>query len=406
MPNKTHRVASGDTFEGLSNRYFGEPSQSGRIRQANPGATDVLVPGTTLIIPANADDPAGTEQDGLIMRIGGVSFRHVTKIAITRRIDAVDTVEISAPQAETDPFKELITPLSFRPLDVSDGGDMLFRGTLVPVAPQLKPDKSIVKLGGYSLPGVLSDCMMPASSYPIQFRNMGLEAIARQLADPFSVGVSVEGDLGGPFKRVKLKRTDTVMSFLAALAKQRQVLIRSNSNGDLVLAAPPAVTAPVATLKQGDPPILSIEPQFSPQSYYSHITGVRSTRRGLVGSQHTVLNPLAQEQGIFRPLTISMRDTSAGELPKAVEAAAGRMLAGAVTYTVEVATWRDPNGAHWVPGSTLQLEAPSVFVRKPYDFQIRSVKLKRNSEANTATLLLMLPGAFGGEPPSMLPWTS
>ena len=405
MPNKTHPVAAGDTFETISTRYFGEPSQSGRIRSANPGTLEILVPGTTLVIPSDTREGLGNEDAGLVMRIDGVSFRNITSFSLTRRIDAVDTVEILAPLAETEQFTELITPLAFRQLEVADGGQLLFRGTMVSVIPILTNQGSTVRIGGYSLPGVLSDCMAPASSYPIQFRRLNIAAIAEQLVQPYPFPVLQEGDVGGPFKRVKLKRTGKILPFLAGLAKQRQLLIRSDPEGRLVIAQPPVIGTPVADLHQDRTPVTGVVPEFAPQNYYSHITGVRSTRRGNAGSQHTVLNPRAQELGIVRPLTISIRDTSKGELPKAVEAAAGRMLAGAVTYTLGVSKWEDPSGARWETGTTLQLEAPSVFIYAPYQFQIRTVKFTRTvDDGDTAQILLMLPGAFGGKAPAMLPW--
>ncbi len=403
MPNKTHVVQSGDTFELISKRYFGEPSQAGRIRSANPGATG-LSTGTTLIIPVDQEDSIGTEKDGVIVRIGGVSFEHVSKVVITRRIDAVDTVQILAPLAQTEQFRELIQPLSFRTLEIADGGAIVFRGTMTGVVPELSAEGSRVRISGYSVPGILGDCMMPASAFPLEFRKMSLADIAAKLLEPFSVPLTVETDVGAAFRRVKVKRTDRVLPFLVSLAQQRQVLLRSSVKGDLVLAGPPKLSNPVATFKEGEPPMLSIKPEFDSQRYFSHITGVKSTRRGRKGSQHTVLNPLAQEIGVMRPMTISIRDVTSGELPKATQAAAGRMLAGAVTYTVTVPTRRTPNGALWQPGDTVEVTAPSVFIYNPYQFQIRSVKLD-HSEKDLATLLLMLPGAFGGTPPDVLPWT-
>ena len=405
MPNKVHRAAAGDSWNSLSIRYFGEPSQSGRVKSANPGVLEPFSPGATIIIPSDAPDNLGTETDGLVLRIGGVSFKHVTKLTLTRRIDAVDTVEVISPQAATDPFEDLITPLSFRSLDVAESGELIFRGTMVTVVPRLTMEGSMVRFGGYSLPGVLSDCSMPVTDKSVEFRNMNLRDIASQLVEPFSLKLQSPSDVGGPFRRVKLKREDKVLTFLARLAKQRQLLIRSSPNGELVLAAPPELAKPVATFQQDAPPVLGIEPTFSPQNYYSHTTVTRTNKRGRPGGKHTVVNQLAIDQGVVRPIAISIRDITRGELPKAAAAAAGRMLAGAVTYSLKLATWRDPNGGLWVPGTTVELEAPSVFVRRPYQFQIRSVKFDRDGKKDTATLSLMLPGAFGGTPPAVLPWS-
>jgi prophage tail gpP-like protein len=405
MPNRTHVSAAGDTYESLSTQYFGEPSQAGRIKSANPGTSFVFVPGTTVIIPSEDTGAAGTESEDLVMRIAGVTFRHITKVTITRQLDAVSTVEIVAPQAATAAFTELVQPLTFRSLEVADRGVLMFRGVMVSVVPALTPDKSQVRISGYSTPGALGDCTAPASSYPIQFRNVGLADIAKEMAKPFSIEVVTVGDMGGPFRRVKAERDTKVLSFLATLAKQRQVLIRSDATGRMVLAAPPDVAAPVATMEQGQWPIKSVIPTFDPQKYYSHVTGLRTNRRGQRGGQYTVLNPRAQELGVVRPVTIPIRDVTRSELPVATQAAAGRLLANSVTYTVDVPTWYDPSDVAWNPGDTIELTAPSVFVPRPYKFQIRAVRFERRVDGgDTASLLLMLPGAFGGDAPIMLPW--
>lgn len=406
MSNKVHIAVRGDTFESLSTRYFGEPSQAGRIKSANPGVSSPIIVASTKVIIPGAIEAAtqGNEPDGLTIRIGGTTFRHVTESAITRSLDAVDTVEFRAPLADTPEFRELIQPFSFPTLDVSEDGVRLFRGTLVNVAPSVGGNGSSVRLSGYSLPGVLGDCTMPASAFPLQFRNVNIVDIASKLLEPFGLSVKREGDVGGPFRRVKMKRDRRVMAFLTNLAKQRQLLLRSNADGELVIAEPPAVSNPVASLRQGESPLKSVTPEFRSQSYYSHVTGIRSTRRGLNGTQHTVPNARAVEAGIIRPLILSMRDTSRGELPRAAQAAAGRMLAGSIVYSATVATWRDPTGAVWTPGDTVELTAPSVFVPEPFKFQIRAARLIRTVEGTTAELSLILPGAFGGEPPSVLPW--
>lgn len=407
MANRTHIVAVGETFETISSRYFGEPGQAIRIRNANPGSIGHPIPGTRITIPESASNAAVSEAAaGLVVRIDGVEFQHVEELTITRSIEAVDTVEIVSPLAATEAFEDLIKPFTFRDLEITDKGARVFTGILVSILPAVTADEgSRVRMSGYSTPGVLGDCMAPASSYPISFRKMGLVDIARRLADPFSVNVVQLGDVGGPFRRVKLKRDQKMLGLIVDLAKQRQVLVRSNTDGDLVLSAPPAINPPVATLSQSEAPLMKVVPFFSPQKYYSHVTGVRMTKRGNPGSQYTVTNADAAERGIVRPLTVTMRDVTRSELPKATEALAGRMLANAVGYGVAVPTWYDADGAIWTPGDTIQLEAPDAFIRQPYDFQIRSVTMKRGADGDTSAITLMLPGAFGGTLPTVLPWS-
>ena len=159
---------------------------------------------------------------------------------------------------------------------------------------------------------------------------------------------------------------------------------------------------PVARLQQGAAPVLSVTPFFSPQEYYSHITGIGPVIVGLAGSQFTVKNPLLL--GVTRPLTFEAPDTLDADVKSAVEAKIGRMFGNVVSYSVRVATWRDPNGKLWEPNTSIELLAPGAMIYKAYEFIIRSIEFGRDRETETATLNLVIPGAFSGKIPEALPW--
>jgi len=97
-------------------------------------------------------------------------------------------------------------------------------------------------------------------------------------------------------------------------------------------------------------------------------------------------------------------DAKSGGLKAAVEAKAGRMIGNAVSYSVQVATWRDPGGDLWAPNTTVKLTAPDAMIYSEYEFLIRSVQLERRRAASVATLDLVLPGAFSGTMPEAMPW--
>jgi prophage tail gpP-like protein len=81
------------------------------------------------------------------------------------------------------------------------------------------------------------------------------------------------------------------------------------------------------------------------------------------------------------------------------------MIASVVTYTVEdLPTWRDPSGALWRVNTTVTLLAPEAMVYRETELLIRAVAFKQTAEIETATLTLVLPGTFGGQLPTSLPW--
>jgi prophage tail gpP-like protein len=411
MANVSYLVQAGDTFESIAIKLNGEPGASAEIAQANPGSFDPPTPGTVLIVPIQTDAPAratGRPALGDVeLQIAGSTVEAVESISFTLHIDAVSTVEVTLPLAGSAPYREAIKPFEYSPLDVFVEGDLVLRGTMVDVAPSVDVQRgSLVQLRGYSRPGVLSDCTMPVSAFPLQLNGSNIADIASTMARPFNIKVERPADVGGPFRRVRIDPTQKVLAFLAKLAKQRKIMLRSGPSGALVLAGPPAQTPPVARLRQGESPVLAVTAQFNPQSYYSHVSATRSKgrRRSGLGSVTTVPNSQAQRRGVLRPLTVSLSDVAKGELPAAAEAAAGRMLANSAQYTVTVATWRDPDGALWEPGTMVELEAPDAFVRRPYRFHVHSVRFSRTVESDVAEMRLVLPGAFDGVAPDVLPW--
>ena len=405
----THNTIANDTFETVAKKAYGDGSKASIIASANPGAIEPLAAGTSLVIPALQNAPKNltqraisTNPDEVSILVDGKRFRFWTDVQITRSIDQMDTVEFLAPFNEKDAaFRETFRPFSYKPCEVAVGADLLFTGTLVGVSPRVGKKKT-VQASCYSLPGVLSDCTPPASAFPLEFDGLGLRDIADALISPFGIDVIFDEDQGAVFERAACKAGQRILSFLAGLAKQRNLVISSNEAGAIVFLRSTSGGQPVAILEQGQSPLMKVIPTFSPQEYYSHVTGIEPVLIGFGGSQYTIQNP--RLAGTLRPMTFSVPDAIGADVKAAVAAKAGRMFGNAAAYSVEVSAWRDPQGKLWTPNATLKLLAPNAMVYNAYEFIIRSVQFNRSAAATTATLDLVLLGAFSGEIPEVLPW--
>lgn len=407
-PASRYTVREGDTFDRIARRLYGTPDDAGLIRQANPGAREPLQPGLTLTIPARAprqgaEQSESTTPDEVAITVAGERFRFWESMSITRSMDAPDSVSFTAPFEPDDArFRRTFRPFAFHDMAVSVGGERLFTGTLVSVDPPLQGDRRVVTVQGYATPGVLQDCTPPESAWPVEYDGLDLEGIAESIVEPFGVPVDFRGDPGAPFEREAAKPGSTVMSFLTPLAKQRNYVIASTPGGALLFWQSVTPGRPRARLRQGESPLLSVMPNFSPQNYYSHITGMTSTELGDTGKSYTARNP--HLDGVLRPNTTQFTDVEAADAEAATRAQMGRMFGNVASYEAEVSTWRDPEGRLWEPNTTVVVHAHGAMIYQEYEFIVRSVTFERDAEQKTATLELAMPGSFSGKIPEVLPW--
>lgn len=405
-----YSVVAGDTFEKIARKQYGDEKQAFLISSANPGATEPLVPGTSLVIPSQPGAPTDkttqvdeVSENEVALLIDGERFRFWEDMRIVRSMDRMDVLEITAPLNVDDlAFRQAFAPFSYRDMTVTVGGSPLFTGTMVGVAPSVTPNSRTVGVSAYSKPGVLNDCSAPASAYPIEFNNQSLQDIATTLCQPFGLSPQFDADQGEAFDRIAASVTEKLLSFLTKLAQQRGLVISSTEQGALLFQKSISTGNPVANLTQGASPLMAANPAFNPQTYYSHVTGIDAVIVGREGAQFTVKNE--KLPGTIRPFTFNTPDVSGGGVKASTEAKAGRMFANAASYVATVSTWRDPQGNLWRPNTTLFLQAPDAMVYNPYEFLIRSVTFDRTADSETASLELVFPGSFNGKAPETLPW--
>ena len=405
-----YTIITGDTFDLIARKVYGSEVDSPLIIRSNPGLAEPLTPGVIIFIPDKPDAPsivaqsaAADNEDEVAVSVGGERFRFWDSVAISLSMDALDAIEFSAPfEVNNAKFRKTFRPLSFQDLTVTVGGRLLFTGTMLTPKPTITPERRTVSVTGYSKPGVLNDCTLPASAFPLEFNGQGLNEIAATVCAPFGLSVKFAADHGAIFERVAVEPGAKVFQFLADLARQRNLVISSTFAGALLFQQSVRPGRPVARLEEGVSPLISVAPNYKEQEYYSHVTGLQPTTLGKDGSQFTVNNP--RLEGVIRPFTFAADDTPGAAAKSAVEAKAGRMFANVVSYSAAVAGWRDPQGDLWVPNRTLKLLAPGAMIYNEYEFVIRSVSLTRVGDSETASMILVLPGSFEGKIPETMPW--
>ena len=407
----TYKTKSGDTYESIARKKYGNENEAYRIQSANPGyLTEPFISGLDIIVPDIQDAPTNkqktvpsTDTDDLSVIIENERFAYWTDFKITKSIDSLSTVEFSAPfEVEREFLKNIFKPFSFKKTICTINGDPIFNGVLVNSIPDINENQKTINATCYSKPGVLNDCTAPASLFPLEFDNQGLKEISEKFCMPFGISVDFQANQGAIFDRVSCNPGRKIFGFLSELAKQRSVVISDTNDGKLLFWQSLETGTPIAKLTQGESPLISVTPNFNPQNYYSDITGLEPITTGFDGSQYTVKN--SRLKNTIRPYVYKVNDTLNADVKTAVEAKAGRMFADLASYDIQVSTWRTPSGELWDRNKIITLNAPDAMVYNDYKFLIRKVIFEKNGNKKTARLNLILPGTYSGKLPESLPW--
>ncbi|MEG1884842.1 MAG: hypothetical protein RR182_01040 [Alistipes sp.] len=372
--------------------------------------------------------------DKVTLVIQNQKFVFWQTVRITRAIDSINSIDLSAPFDHTAPrFKEMFKPFAYNPIIVSVDDEPLFTGRMVDIDPDLSTDSKKISVTGYSSCGFLQDCTAPPEAMPLEFNNLTLKQIAEKLASFFKINVDFRGDPGAAFSRVACDPDKKIFEFLTELAKQRGFVISSNVRGD-VLFWKSGESTPVARLEQGVSPLMDVTPAFNPQDYYTDLTGLspievkkppakktvktkkdpkdkakteapkQKVKQPKPATKYSKFSVDDDDAVVYRPLVFKIDDVEGVDIETAVKAKQARMLGNMAAYDIQVSTWRDQSGELWEPNTRISLKAPDAMIYDFYEFEIRAVAFEGSENSRTATLSLSLPGSFSGEPPEVFPW--
>jgi prophage tail gpP-like protein len=424
--SRVHNVQQGDTLGAIAVRYLGGSGKWPKITAANPQLSNrkkavdgspLIYPGDALIIPEDQTEsrPAAPqtknaivlsddEQDVSII-IDGEKFTGFTGYNLTLAYDTFDTFSFSAPyDPEIKELRKIIQPFTFKSCEVYYNDVLMFRGTLLTPDPELTDQSSEITLEGYPLCGVLNDCMVPPTKYPLQCMGLTLRGIAEAACEPYSIPIIFEGDVGPEFTEVSIEPTDKILDFLTKLSKQRNLLFTNNAKGQLVFFNP-KTEKPFVSFVEGNSPLISIKPKFSAQDFFSHVTGFGKTDAEYPSVSYTFENKYLIKKGIIRHQSLTVEDAETiNDLENSVRAHAGRMFADCVNFELLCNGHVNEKGELFRKGMTVCALSPSAMILRETNFIARSIKLSRTTEGKTTTLSLVLPGSYTGEIPEALPW--
>jgi len=304
------------------------------------------------------------------LKISGKTFTNFSSYEINLIFNSVAST--FSFDTQSDELKDLI---NFQQCEIfTDDNDLLITGTILPTTLRSSTVKETVKVKGYSLPGVLEDCQIPVTLYPLQFDGLNLKEITEKILSifPFSFqfSSSVAEIINKKYEKIESDPKKTIKEFLNELARQRNIILSHLPDGRLLYTKFAASLRTVDHFEIGMNGIEKMAIQINGQKLHNpiYVVGQSGSDENSDSTDAVIDNPYFEA---FRPKVIVLSDgdefdaetTARNELAKEVSS---------IKLTFQTTKFNKP-------GRLITVKNPEIRLNKATPFFIESVNIKGSS---------------------------
>jgi len=305
------------------------------------------------------------------LEIAGKTFRNFNNYEINLMFNAVaSSFKFTAQYGFID--KLIDYPVCYI---YNDAGELLIKGTILP--PTLKsssmPETTTVQ--GYSSSGLLEDCQMPVSLYPLQFDGMNLAEITDRLLSgflfDFTYSSLVKDDMFAVYEKVTAKPNQTIKEFLTQLATERNIILSNFNDGRLFYTRLDTTkSTSVDTFEVGKHGIKKMTLQINGQKLHNPIWVIGQAGKMAKGdaTEYMITNPYV---AYFRPKVVVAEISEEFDAKKTARNELGKEL-GNILLTFETTKFNRP-------GQIVLIKNTDLKIYTTTEFFIQSVKIKGGS---------------------------
>jgi prophage tail gpP-like protein len=284
---------------------------------------------------------------------------------------------------------ELFKPYQYREAAVYIAGDLLIRGYLYKVAPDLSTRGRLINLGGWSF---TADAVDSTIKPPLEQSKITLQERAKALLNPMGIEVEFDLEEDPPFDRVTAGESDKIFDHLADLSSQRGALFTTTPQGRARFTK--ALSGgPIGSVLEDFPPSMESSIEFDGRKRFNAYRVTASSPK-----KNSKVEVAIDERVPTSRFTVSTaNDSEENDLEKAANWAKTKTVADSLTINFPVNSWYSPLGTRWEPNTILTVFSPTIFAPNGFDFMIRSVEFILEGTGATAVLGLVPPSVYTGE---------
>lgn len=331
------------------------------------------------------------------IKINGNFYNFFNNISINYKLDSVASTFSFAARFNPDNklHREIFKPLQYHSVEIlSNNDELLLTGTVVATNLTSSSNRELQTISGYSKAGVIEDCTIPVSSYPLEKNKVSLDNIVRSVLQGFDVSYVVDKTAQLEMKMVYDKTvagaTETIKSFISKLASQRNIILSHNEKGDLLFFKPDFNSKSKLFLTVEN--TLTMKLNANGQSLHSKVSVIRqpSKDNSSLSPVDTVTNHLV---ALKRPIVKVLSSGNETDTKKAADNIMAEELKN-ISFDVELNRIENVK-----PGDLVDVLNPEISIYKRTTLVISSCVLKQTSSSETMSINLVLPETFTGKQP-------
>jgi len=300
-------------------------------------------------------------------------------------------------------LKELACIGHYHICRIKHNGELLLTGYILSEDFTDSSKKEFTSFSGYSKPGVLEDCQIPPSLYPLQSDGLTLKEIATKFCSKFDFKIVIDplvsSLMNQAIDETTAKDGQTIKSYLSELCAQKNIIISHTPEGDLFFTRAKTKQAPIISFESGKTGFTDMKLSFNGQAMHSEITVIKqASEEDDNAGQSTIKNPYVPY--VFRPKVLTQNSGTDNDTEKAARNALSEELQN-LKIVIETDKW-EIAGKVIKPNNIVSILNPNVYLYKKTNFFIESVTLKGDNTSLTATLNCVLPEVYNNEIPKYI----
>jgi len=338
----------------------------------------------------------------LSLKISGKRFDFFDKFDVTLMYNSIASTFSFEGLILTDDQKQLFRPLSYHDVQVYFGDDLFLTGIGLNISTSIENALTLGNISGYSKTGVLEDCEIPLSLYPLQSDNLSLSEITEKLIKPFGIKLitdqSVITSASKKYPKTTSEHEQKIKDYITTLAGQRNIIVTHNNEGNLIFTSLNVNSPSVAVYDEGMPST-RISVTTNGQGMHSQISVIKqATIEVDTTGEQTITNNLISK---YRPI---VRNQTSGDNNDTISTA--EMIFASelrnITLQIETDRWKWSDGKKETiikPNMIIEVISPSNFINNRTRFFVEKVNYKGDNTGIIATIDCVLPECYTGKQP-------